>query len=290
MTQTSLPSTWPWPVTTPSAGVPSGSDSPPRTGCWWARRPSSTNVPSSKSRSMRSRTVSLPRWCCLAIFSSPPMPRFLRRLPCSSATSSPYSSGIGGNVRVAADQEVLAPAPAVEEPVEVAFRQPLALLRLGPLPLAVLVLDDRQVSDHQRPASAVAQAKAELDVGDPVEAELGIEPSDRESLGAPECHAVALDGVDLGSCAFLELFDRPLAAHAVWPGDRHRLISQGCHQQGDGVAFQLDSRVEQHDDLTRRGLDARVHRCGKAEGGKKRDESEPLGGAALQPRGDSNVI
>src|SRR5213592_4681070 len=44
-------------------------------GCAWM--PNSQNVPSSISKSRRSRAVSLPASCCLAIFSSPP-PSFAR--------------------------------------------------------------------------------------------------------------------------------------------------------------------------------------------------------------------
>src|SRR3954466_5454112 len=54
-------------------------------GCAWM--PNSQNVPSSISRSSRSRAVSLPWSCCLAIFSSPP-PSFARsRRSARSSTS-----------------------------------------------------------------------------------------------------------------------------------------------------------------------------------------------------------
>src|SRR6202165_4256486 len=77
----------PCPVTTPSAGVFSGrSTSLPRIDCWWASRPNSTKVSGSKRRSIRLRAVSLPRSCCLATFSGPPMARFRRFLSRSSPT------------------------------------------------------------------------------------------------------------------------------------------------------------------------------------------------------------
>src|SRR5215207_3509409 len=82
--QVGRPSTSPQPVTTPSAGA-----STPSIARWakcgrpWM--PISTKVPSSTSRSIRSRAVSLPRSCCLAIFSSPPPSLALARRSCSCA-------------------------------------------------------------------------------------------------------------------------------------------------------------------------------------------------------------
>src|SRR5260370_2287670 len=92
MTQTWRPSTLPWRVITPSAGVPSASNSPPRTGWWCASSPSSTKLSLSNRRPRRSRPVSLPRYFCLAIFSGPPIPRFFLRRALSSATSAENSS------------------------------------------------------------------------------------------------------------------------------------------------------------------------------------------------------
>ena len=86
------PSTLPQPVTTPSAAASLPSIAlAEKCGRPWM--PISTNVPSSMSRSRRSRAVSLPRSCCLAIFSGPP-PSFafsrrcvelVGRAPCRSA-------------------------------------------------------------------------------------------------------------------------------------------------------------------------------------------------------------
>src|SRR6185369_14421126 len=72
---------------TPSAGV----SRPARSGAipaWVACTPISAKVSLSKSRSMRSRAVSLPAACCRATASSPPMCRaFARRRARSSAWS-----------------------------------------------------------------------------------------------------------------------------------------------------------------------------------------------------------
>src|SRR5690348_7340245 len=188
MTQTWRPSTSPWPVTTPSAGALS---EPSR---FWARSPSSTNVPASKSRSMRSRAVSLPRSCCLAIFSSPPIARFFLRLAWSSPIRAAYSSV---TVRILfADQQVLAAAPPIEEAVHVAFGKAIALARIGRLPQAVLVLLDGQTPHHHGASAPVAQAEAELHVGDAVEAEPRVEAADSERVVAAKGHGVALDRVD----------------------------------------------------------------------------------------------
>src|SRR2546426_3149354 len=157
MTHTWRPSTSPCPVTTPSAGALS---EPSRS---FASKPSSTNVPGSNSRSMRSRTVSLPRWCCFSIFSAPPMAGFFLRLAWRSPTFDAYSSPIARILL--ADQEVFPVPPSIEEAVHVAFREPFAFVRLGRLPQPVLVLFDGQAGQGDGATAAIAQPEAELDVG-----------------------------------------------------------------------------------------------------------------------------
>src|SRR3954452_16236291 len=80
------PSTCPYPVITPSAGA-----SLPCIAtcekCGWAWMPNSQNVPSSISRSIRSRAVNLSAACCLAIFSSPPPSFAFSRRSARSSTS-----------------------------------------------------------------------------------------------------------------------------------------------------------------------------------------------------------
>ena len=94
--QQGRPSTSPQPVITPSAGA-----STPSIARWakcgrpWM--PISTKVPSSTSRSMRSRAVSLPRSCCLAIFSSPPPSFAFSRRSCSCSVSS-VSGAVPGSL------------------------------------------------------------------------------------------------------------------------------------------------------------------------------------------------
>ena len=70
-TATRRPSIVPWPVTTPSPRMRLSS-SPNPVARWTANASVSTNEPSSSSRSTRSRAVSLPRSCCLAMAASPP--------------------------------------------------------------------------------------------------------------------------------------------------------------------------------------------------------------------------
>ena len=95
--QQGRPSTSPQPVTTPSAGA-----SLPSIARWakcgrpWI--PISTKVPSSTSRSIRSRAVSLPRSCCLAIFSSPPPSLAFSRRSCSCSVRSPSGAVPGKQV------------------------------------------------------------------------------------------------------------------------------------------------------------------------------------------------
>src|SRR5438270_5226077 len=240
ITHTCRPSTSPCPVTTPSAGDVS---EPSRL---FASRPSSTNVPASKRRSTRSRAVSLPFACCLAICSGPPMPRFLRFLAASSPTLASYSFVIAAILFP--DQEIFPPAPTVQESIHVPLRQPLALRGLGGFPQAVVVLHDAQTWNDHRLASTFSQPEAEFEVGDPVEAKPLVETARGERVRAPERHAVALDRVDLGPGALLELLHRRLAAHAEGPRDRDTRIVEGAHQRRDRIARELDARIEQDDD------------------------------------------
>src|SRR6185369_3497269 len=87
MTAAGRPSTLPKPATTPSAGVVR----PFMDGAmlaWVASTPISWKEPGSKSRSRRSRTVSLPSACCLAMASGPPIASARWRRPRRSSTRS----------------------------------------------------------------------------------------------------------------------------------------------------------------------------------------------------------
>src|SRR5216684_4962908 len=237
MTHTWRPSTSPCPVTTPSAGVPSASTSTgPRTGCWCASSPNSTKVFGSNSRSRRSRTVSLPRSFCFAIFSAPPMARFFSRLALSSEIFAGYSSLTG---ELSADQEISPLAPAVEEAIEVALRQTVALVGRRRLPEPVLVPHQRKTSDGHRSSPTIAQPEAELDVGDAVEAELGVEALHSVGVGAAESHAVALDGVDVGPGIVFELFHGAFAPQPKRAGDDDGWIRECFEQRRDGITGEL---------------------------------------------------
>src|SRR6266852_7417149 len=113
------------------------------------------------------------------------MPRFFFLRACRSDTRLLYSSATDGNSIEAsrvADHQVGPIPPSIQEPVQVSARQPVALGRLGRLPQAVPVLHHRQVRNDNGAAPAVAQAEAELDVGDAVEAELRIEAPGRQRV------------------------------------------------------------------------------------------------------------
>src|SRR6266851_4300830 len=292
MTHTWRPSISPWPVTTPSPGEPSGDGSMPRTGCCSASRPNSMNVPLSNSRSMRSRTVSLPFSCCLAIRWAPPMPRFFFLRACRSDTRLLYSSATDGNsieASRAPDHQVGPIPPPIQEPVQVSARQPVAFGRLRRLPQAVLMLHHRQVRNDYGAAPVVAQAEAEVDVRDAIEAELRIEAAGRQRVGSPERHAVALDRIHVGAGAFLELLERVFGPHAERSGHDHRWIVERGEQRSDGIALQLDALVEQDADLAGGGIDAGVDRGAETERRVRPDDAKPLRSAAVQPGRDSLV-
>src|SRR3954466_8043756 len=95
-TATSRPSTFPYPVITPSAGASRPAMAAcEKCGCAWM--PNSQKVPSSISRSSRSRAVSLPWPCCLAILSSPP-PSFARSRRAARSSTSGRSRPAGCSV------------------------------------------------------------------------------------------------------------------------------------------------------------------------------------------------
>src|SRR5258706_1996615 len=190
---------------------------------------------------MRSRTVSLPRSFCFAIFSTPPIARFFSFLALSSEIFAAYSSLTG---ELSADQEISPLAPAIEEAIEVALRQAVAFLGRRPLPEPVFVLYQRQTGDGHRSAATIAQPEAELDVGDAVEAKPGVETLHRLGVGAAERHAVALDGVDLGARILFELLDAALALEPKRAGDDDGWIRERIEQRRDGVACHLDAGIE----------------------------------------------
>src|SRR5216683_611180 len=292
MTHTWRPSISPWPVSTPSPGEPSGDGSMPRIGCCSASRPNSMNVPLSKSRSMRSRTVSLPFSCCLAIRWAPPMPRFFFLRACRSETRLLYSSATDGNsieASRAPDHQVGPIPPSIQEPVQVSARQTVALGRLGRLPQAVLMLHHRQVRYDYGAAPVVAKAEAEVDVRDAIEAELRIEAPGRQRVGSPERDAVALDRIHVGARAFLELLERVFGPHAERSGHDHRWRVERGQQRGDRVTLQLDALVEQDADLAGGRIDAGVDCGAETERRVQPDDAKPLRRTAVQPGGDSLI-
>src|SRR5215203_1397638 len=115
--QVARPSTSPQPVTTPSAGA-----STPSIARWakWGRpwMPISTKVPSSTRRSIRSRAVSLPRSCCLAIFCSPPPSFALARRSWSCAVRSASGAVPGSRL---GDFSSVAISVSASFPLRVAF-------------------------------------------------------------------------------------------------------------------------------------------------------------------------
>src|SRR5215211_6054619 len=163
--QQGRPSTSPQPVITPSAGASLRSIA--RCEEWGpAWMPSSTNVPGSTSRSIRSRAVSLPRSCWSAIFSLPPPSFAFSRRACRSSTSpfmpvfSPCSvpEGASGasasaptsltfSASAAASLTFLASSPLVSSLLAISlsalpFR--LALLEEGPCALEDVLGRERQ--------------------------------------------------------------------------------------------------------------------------------------------------
>src|SRR5258708_24890712 len=109
----------------------------------------------------------------------------------------------------------------------------------------MLVLRERQVRHDHRGAAAIAQSEAELDVGDPVELEPGVETLQRLRVGAPEGHAVALDRVHVRSGARGELLERSPAAQPVRAGYDNRGILAGLHERRYAAPDEAHARAEQ---------------------------------------------
>src|SRR5207249_1644439 len=134
-----------------------------------------------------------------------------------------------------ADQKVFPIAPAIEEAIHVAFREPLAFTGLRRLPQPVLVLDEGQTGEGDGPTAARAQPEAEFDVGHAVETEPRIEPARRECIGAAKSQAVALDRVDVGTRAGVEFPERALAAEAERPRHGDGRVGEGLEERRDGI-------------------------------------------------------
>ena len=151
------------------------------------------------------------------------------------------------------------------------------------------MLGHRQPADDHRAAATIAQAKAELDVGNSVEPELGVESSHRLGVGATKGHAVTLDRVDLRPIVFGELLEGVLAAQPIGPCHHHGRIVEHAQERRDRVARQLDARIEEHDHLAGSRFDAGVDGGGEPQRRIEGHHSQPLRLACLQPAGHPHV-
>src|SRR5262245_19121815 len=114
-----------------------------------------------------------------------------------------------------ARDQVLALPPPVEQAVVVAPGEPLALGLGQRFPQAMLVPLDRQAGHDDRTAAPpVPEPEAELEVGQPVEAEVPVEAAGRQGLLPTEGEHVSLQGVDLGPRVGVEVPDPALGADA----------------------------------------------------------------------------
>src|SRR6266849_4865562 len=216
------------------------------------------------------------------------MPRFFFLRACRSDTRPLYSSATDGNsieASRAPDHQVGPIPPSIQEPVQVSARQPVAFGRLCRLPQAVLMLHQLQVRYYNGATPAVAQAEAELDVGDAIEAELRIEAAGRERVGSPERDAVALDRIHVGARAFLELLEGAFGPQAERSGHGHRWIVERGQQRADRVTLQLDALVEEDADLAGGRIDAGVYGGPETDRRVQPDDAQPLRRAAVQPGG-----
>jgi len=125
----------------------------------------------------------------------------------------------------------------------------------------VLVLDHRHGHHHGAAIALCPQLEAELDVGDPVEAEPAIESAHGQEVSAAECHAVPLDGVDLGARMRREFLQTPFAAHAEGAGHCYRGILQRLEQRAGNVPGSLHAGVEEDHDLGSGRLDRPIGSC-----------------------------
>jgi hypothetical protein len=139
--------------------------------------------------------------------------------------------------------------------------------------------------DCNRAAATVADAEAELDVGDAVEAELRVKAAHRLGVGAPERNAVAFDRIHVWASVLFELFEGALSSQPIWPRHHHSWIRQRCEQRRDRITGQLDAGVEENNHLTRRGGDPGVDGGREAYWRVERHQSEPFRCARLQPPG-----
>jgi hypothetical protein len=152
------------------------------------------------------------------------------------------------------------------------------------------VAHHRQARNGNRTTPTVAKSKAEVDVGDAVEAELRIHSADRQRVRAAKGHAVALDSVDLRSGVFGELFDGPICgAETERAGDHDIRVAERRDQRPDGVAGQLHALVEEDADVSGGRLDSGVDGGGESGRRIQTQDPQPLGRPLVQPSGDARV-
>jgi len=188
-----------------------------------------------------------------------------------------------------ADQKVYPVPPSVQEAVHVSLREPVALVRLGRFPQAVLVFDDRKIGHDHSAAASFAQPEAELDVGHPVKPEPRVESPNRERVGAAKGQAVAFDRVDVWTGARVELLERALPAKSERTGDDDGRVGECIEKRRYRVTFQLNTRIEEDHHLAGRGVDARVDSGGETKRRVERDDAKSFGGPVLEPTRDSRV-
>src|SRR4051812_43766052 len=196
--------------------------------------------------------------------SRPPM-RYAGRWPSSVGRSWTRPPGLTSG-RWA--DEVQPAAEAVDDPVEVALRQAVALGVGKTRPTAMLEALRRQV-DGDGPTSGpplpfVAEDQAPPDVEVAVEPEPFVEGTALDRVGPPEGLGVSLDGIDVARGCRVEPAEVG-RSDPPSPGDRDRVVVERADERRDDVAGREDARVHHDHDRSARAADPDVQRRGLAQ-------------------------
>src|SRR5262249_16100941 len=179
--------------------------------------------------------------------------------------------------------------PAVEEAVVVPARTALAFLLVKGLPESVLVELDREAGDYDRPTTEmVAKLEAQVEVSKPVDAEFAVDAARRERMEEMEGQRVSLQRIPPRARRGVEVTDPLLAAAAESPGCCDARLVECRHERAGHVAAQLNTGIEQDNDLARRCFESTVGGLGPARGrpyGQDPDAAASPGRQPLRPAG-----
>src|SRR3990170_62114 len=128
------------------------------------------------------------------------------------------------------DEQVAAVPPVLEEAIEVALAEPVALGLRHRFPAPVLMALERHGGSAHRPPARRTDGEAEVQIGVAIELEASIEPAHRSERLPANGQAIGLNGIHLPGWRLLEL-PSIRARDAPRTGDADRRILERGKQR-----------------------------------------------------------